>query len=178
MNFILRDFDIEQDILQFHRVHSDPSSMLYYGMEPIVSIDGSRKLLNEYALATQRGNVYRKVIANATTSEYIGEIGLFNVNKQHHRANSYCILLPEYRKKGISKYVSKDFYNLIFSTTPINRIQAHADSRNKNATKSLCGIGYQYEGTLHQYEYDKGEFIDIDVYALLRKDYLEHEQNE
>lgn len=40
-----------------------------------------------------------KVIADATTSEYVGEIGLFNINELHHRANSYCILLPEYRKK-------------------------------------------------------------------------------
>lgn len=178
MNFILRDFDIEQDILQFHRVHSDPISMLYYGMEPLVSIDRSLALLNEYSLASQRGNMYRKVIADAATSEYVGEIGLFNINMQHHRAYSYCILLPEYRKKGISKYISKDFYNLIFSATTINRIQAYVDSRNKDAKMSLCGIGYKYEGRLHQYEYDKGEFIDIDVYALLRKDYIEYEQRE
>ena len=48
-------------------------------------------------------------------------------------------------------------------------------SRNVNAKKSLTGIGYQYEGRLYQYEFDKGEYIDIDVYSLLRKNYFSNE---
>lgn len=175
MNYIIRDICIKQDLLKFHKVHSDANSMLYYGMEPASSIDKSQELLNAYASAVAQGKMIIKVIADATTSEYVGEIGLFNINELHHRANSYCILLPEYRKKGISKYISKEFYNMIFTSTSINRIQAYTDSRNVNAKKSLTGIGYQYEGRLYQYEFDKGEYIDIDVYSLLRKNYFSNE---
>ena len=65
---------------------------------------------------------------------------------------------------------------MIFTSTSINRIQAYTDSRNVNAKKSLTGIGYQYEGRLYQYEFDKGEYIDIDVYSLLRKNYFSNER--
>lgn len=175
MNYIIRDICIEQDLLNFHRIHSDADSMLYYGMEPADSIEKSLELLYTYISAIEQGKMIIKVIADATTSEYVGELGLFNIHNLHHRANSYCILLPEYRKKGILKYISEGFYSMIFSTTSINRIQAHVDSRNVNAKNSLTGIGYQYEGRLYQYEFDKEEYIDIDVYSLLRKNYFSNE---
>lgn len=173
MNYILRDFILEEDLVPFHKVHSDENSMQYYGMEPATNIIESRDLMNTYFMAIKQGNMIHQVIADATTHEYVGEIGLFNINKQHHRANSYCILLPKYRKKGISPNISTQFYNLVFSTTCINRIQAHVDSRNFNAKQSLIGIGYNYEGRLKEYELDKGEYIDIDVYSLLRKNFYE-----
>ena len=37
----------------------------------------------------------------------------------------------------------------------------------------MIGIGYNYEGRLKEYELDKGEYIDIDVYSLLRKNFYE-----
>lgn len=55
MNYIIRDICIEQDLLKFHRVHSDANSMLYYGMEPASSIDKSQELLNAYASAVSQG---------------------------------------------------------------------------------------------------------------------------
>ena len=173
MNYILRDYILEEDLEFFHKVHSDEDSMRYYGMEPAINIGKSQDLMATYLVAIKQGKMIHRVIADAITNEYIGEIGLFNINKQHHRANSYCILLPEYRKRGVSKYISTKFYDFVFSTTCINRIQAHVDSRNLKAKQSLIGIGYNYEGRLKEYELDKGEYIDIDVYSLLRKNFYE-----
>nr|WP_293568210.1 GNAT family protein [Prevotella sp.] len=171
MKYILRNYLVEEDLEYFHKVHSDGDSMRYYGMEPTNNIEESQDLMTTYLVAIKQGNMIHQVVADAITNEYVGEIGLFNINKQHHRANSYCILLPEYRKRGISKYISPQFYDFVFSTTCINRIQAHVDSRNLNAKKSLIGIGYNYEGRLKEYELDKGEYIDIDVYSLLCKNF-------
>ncbi|HIT15299.1 MAG TPA: GNAT family N-acetyltransferase [Candidatus Avimuribaculum pullicola] len=171
MHYTLRDIVVERDLDYFHAVHSDAESVRYYGMEPSASIVESEQLLRAYVASMSEGKSLHKVICRADTSEYCGEIGLFNMNERHHRANSYCILLPKYRKQGISRAISKVFYDYIFSTTEINRIQAFVDSRNRNAKTSLEGIGYNYEGRLAQYEYEGGEYIDIDVYSLLRKDY-------
>ncbi len=171
MRHILRDFILEKDLPLFHEIHSDYDSVKYYGMMPLASIDESMQLLTAYISSMHDGKSLHKVICSSDNFEYCGEIGLYNININHYRANSYCILLPQYRKKGISKAISEEFYKDVFSSTKINRIQAFVDSRNLNAKSSLKGIGYLFEGRLFQYEFDNGEYIDIDVYALLKSDY-------
>lgn len=177
MTYILRDFIPEKDLPYFYKVHSDYESVKYYGMAPSISVDESKRLLESYISSMRDGQSLHKVICSSENNEYCGEIGLFSINKKHRRANSYCILLPKYRKKGISKAISDEFYKNIFSSTQINRIQAFVDSRNINAKSSLTGIGYSYEGRLVQFELENDEFIDIDVYALLKSNYESREQN-
>lgn len=177
MTYILRDYIFEKDLPYFHMVHSDFESVKYYGMAPSTSINESMRLLESYISSMRDGQSLHKVICSSDNNEYCGEIGLFGINEKHRRANSYCILLPQYRKKGISKAISDEFYKKIFSSTPINRIQAFVDSRNINAKSSLTGIGYSYEGRLVQFEFENDEFIDIDVYALLKSDYESRKRN-
>ena len=74
MNFILRDFILEEDLAPFHKVHSDENSMQFYGMEPATNIIESRDLMKTYFMAIKQGNMIHQVIADATTHEYVGEI--------------------------------------------------------------------------------------------------------
>ncbi len=169
----LRKFDIEKDLHLFHKLHSDSISMLFYGMSEFNALDESRKLMNDYIKSELNSKSIHRVISNIDSNEYLGEIGLFNINNIHHRANAYCILLPESRKKGLSIVASSLFYKEIFTKLHLNRIQALVDSRNIDATKSLIGIGFNYEGKLVEYEYYNGEYIDIEVFALTKKHFFE-----
>ena len=167
----LRRFDIEKDLDLFHQVHSDPSSVKYYGMFPLSSIEQSRHMINTYIDSEYNNKSIHRVICSQDSDKYMGEIGLFNINTSHHRANAYCILLPEHRKKGISIDASILLYDEAFKTMHINRIQALVDCRNINAKKSLKGIGFSYEGKLSQYEFFDGEYIDMDLFALLKENF-------
>lgn len=169
----LRALDEDKDILFFHKAHSDPASMQYYGMLAFESIEQSRGLMRNYIQSESDKQSFHRVICPNHTKEYMGEIGLFNINQTHHRANAYCILLPEHRKKGVSINASDLFYHEVFRDLDINRIQALVDSRNESAKKSLIGIGFVYEGRLSQYEFFNGEYIDIDVFALLKEHFFE-----
>ena len=60
-----------------------------------------------------------------------------------------------------------------FAKINLNRVQAFVDSRNINAAKSLIGIGFNYEGELSEYEYFDGQYINIKVFALTKKRFLE-----
>jgi ribosomal-protein-alanine N-acetyltransferase len=167
----LRQFDIEKDLPFFHKAHSDADSMRFYGMNEFKSIDDSRKLMMEYIASEQDKKSIHRVICNSQNKEYMGGIGISNIHPIHHRADAYCILLPEYRKKGVSVEASVLLYRNVFEQLHINRIQALVDSRNENARKSLIGIGFIYEGTLHQYEFENGEYIDIEVFSLTKSQF-------
>jgi len=168
-DIVLRRFDIERDLQLFHKVHSDSSSMYFYGMQEFERIEESRVLMTNYIDSESNQQSIHRVIADSITNEYIGEIGIFNLNSMHHRADAYCILLPEHRKKGVSDKASSLFYKEIFESMEINRIQAMVDSRNVNAIKSLHRLGFMYEGKLSQYEFYNDEYIDIEVFAFTRR---------
>lgn len=173
LNIYLRKFDLEKDLVLFHKVYSDPASMRYYGMHPYTVLSQSRKLIMNYIESESNGKSVHRVISDEITDDYLGEIGIFNINTVHRRANAYCILLPEYRKKGVSVEASKLFYNEIFNLWQINRIQAFVDRRNVSAMKSLEGIGFISEGMLSQYEFFDGEYVDMAVFALLKVHFYE-----
>ena len=169
----LRKFDIDNDLPSFHKVHSDSKSMQFYGMKEFKTLEESRNLMNSYIESEVGKNSMHRVICDTYSGEYLGEIGLFNINTSHHRANAYCILMPEVRKRGISILASSLFYREAFAKLHLNRIQAFVDNRNVNASKSLVGIGFNYEGKLIEYEYFDGQYIDIEVFALTRKRFFE-----
>ncbi len=168
-DIFLREFDVERDLYFFHKVHSDSSSMQFYGMHEFNELEQSRALMNSYIDSESNGQSIHRVIADSTSNEYIGEIGIFNINSHHHRADAYCILRPENRRKGISFKASAIFYKKIFESLNINRIQAMVDSRNVDAIKSLKGLGFTHEGKLEQYEFCDGEYIDIESFALIKE---------
>lgn len=172
-NVILRRFDVEKDLPFFHRVHSDPASMQYYGMHEFKVMEESQKLIMDYIDSEQNNKSVHRVICNPQNNEYMGEIGLFNIHPVHHRANAYCIILPEHRKKGVSIEASALMYKEAFEQMYINRIQALVDSRNEDAIKSLKGIGFAFEGKLMQYEFEDGKYIDIEVYSLIKSRFYE-----
>ncbi|WP_225226249.1 GNAT family N-acetyltransferase [Phocaeicola intestinalis] len=167
-DIIIRKFDTKMDLLQFHKLHSDPSSMQFYGMNEFKTTEESYTLMTSYINSELNKKSIHRVIADAFTNEYLGEIGVFNINAIHNRANAYCILLPECRKKGYSVKASSLFYKEVFESTEINRIQALVDCDNINAIKSLKGLGFIHEGRLKEYELDRGRYIDIDIFALLK----------
>ena len=169
----LRKFDIDKDLPFFHKVHSDAKSMQFYGMNEFKTLEESRNLMNSYIESEFGNKSMHRVICDTDSGEYLGEIGLFNINTSHHRANAYCILMPETRKQGVSISASSLFYREVFAKLHLNRVQALVDSRNINASKSLVGIGFNYEGKLIEYEYFDGQYIDIEVFALTKKRFLE-----
>ena len=170
---ILRQFDIEKDLLFFHKVHSDADSMRYYGMREFKSTDESRKLMMDYVESEQRNRSVHRVICDAQNLEYMGEIGLFNIHPVHHRAEAYYILLPEFRKRGICIEASILFFKEAFEQRNINRVQVLVDSRNHDAISSFSGIGFSFEGKLQQYECEDGVYIDIVILSLIKTRYYD-----
>lgn len=169
----LREFDIKKDIHSFHVVHSDSNSMRFYGIAEFKTLEQSKNLMKSYIESEHNKKSVHRVISCSISGEYLGEIGLFNIDNNHHRANAYCILLPGVRKKGISILASSIFYREMFIQLNLNRVQAFVDSRNTNASKSLLGIGFNYEGELAEYECVDGQYINIRVFALTKKRFFE-----
>jgi len=53
-----------------------------------------------------------------------------------------------------------------------NRIEAQVDSRNEGSKKVLLKNNFTCEGILREYEYENDEYIDINIYSILHKEFI------
>jgi ribosomal-protein-alanine N-acetyltransferase len=57
-----------------------------------------------------------------------------------------------------------------FEEMALNRVEALILPGNEAAHRLLTGLAFQREGVLREYEHLKGQFVDLTMYSLLRRD--------
>ena len=60
-----------------------------------------------------------------------------------------------------------------FENLGLNRIEGYVISENIKCKKALSKINFQYEGTMRESEVKNGEKINVDIYAILKSDWLQ-----
>ena len=58
-----------------------------------------------------------------------------------------------------------------FGNMNLNRIEAQHETGNPASGAVMRKCGMQREGTLRQRLYNKGRYVDVELYAILRRDY-------
>ena len=56
----------------------------------------------------------------------------------------------------------------------LNRIEAQHECDNPASGHVMKNAGMVHEGTLRQRLYNKGRFVDVDLYAIIRRDFLQN----
>lgn len=102
----------------------------------------------------------------------LGAISLMNISVEHKRAElGYWIGMP-FWNKGYATESSRALLNFGFNELRLNKIHAHHFSRNPASGKILLKIGMSHEGTLRQHIMKWGNLEDIEMYGILKTEYL------
>ena len=59
-----------------------------------------------------------------------------------------------------------------FTKLGLNRIEAQHESDNPASGHVMANAGMKFEGTLRQRIYNKGRYADVDLYAIVRSDFM------
>jgi len=98
-----------------------------------------------------------------------GGLGL-HPQPQHRTAElGYWIGVP-YWRKGYATEASSAVVRYGFERLNLNRIFAHHFKRNPASGRVLQKIGMRHEGCLRQAVIKWGEYIDLEMYAILREE--------
>ncbi len=163
---------IAEDAAGFIAICADPEVMRYYGSSGafIKTIEDAEKEI-AWGLGQFEKNAGRWIVVEKAEDAYIGDIGFFNFQEPHNRVEIGYRLKREYWGRGIVGGFLRQLVRFGFTEKKYNRIEATVDARNDRSKKVLLKNGFRLEGTFREYECENGEFVDIEMYAILKKDY-------
>lgn len=108
------------------------------------------------------------------TNAHVGNIHLSQIHPYHRSCLYGIILYRKYMGKGYAYEASKLLIKHAFEKMNMNRIHINCIEKNRKAIKLYKGLGAVEEGIAREAFYYEDRYIDIVVYAILKKDYLKN----
>lgn len=161
------------DIKNIHKGLSNPAVTQFYDVH-FPTLEAAQEQMDWYADLKKSGTGVWWGIYSNDTNEFCGAGGYNELNQIHQKAEIGLWLLPEYWGKGIMKEVMPLIFELGFTTLNLNRIEGFVLSDNIKCKRALEKIHFKHEGTMRECEKKNNQWIDIDIYAILKKEYSGH----
>jgi ribosomal-protein-alanine N-acetyltransferase len=126
-----------------------------------------REVLQEYADDRDGpwGIVYK------LTNRIVGHIHLMNISVQHRKAEIGFVMAKSCWNNGLATEALVHVLAYVFGTLALHRVEGFSLVDNGAAMRVMEKAGMQKEGVLRDYLFQKGDFRDFIVYAVLPHDF-------
>jgi RimJ/RimL family protein N-acetyltransferase len=124
----------------------------------------------EYLAMVPKENELRLAIRLRSDGRLCGGMGLHPDNDHKRAELGYWIGVP-YWGNGYATEAAQAVVRYGFENFGYNRIVAHHFKHNPASGKVLKKIGMKYEGCMRQHVLKWGEFVDLELYAILREEW-------
>jgi len=155
-----------------HRNLSDFDTVLYSNTREPPSLEKVSKIISVWEDNFKKQQGFRWGITIREKNIVIGSCGYKNINKKHRRAEIGYEICGEYRRKGFMSEALNAIIRYGFEIIELNRIEATVNCDNLPSISLLNKLGFSEEGILREYELQQGQFIDLKLFSLLKKDSL------
>jgi [ribosomal protein S5]-alanine N-acetyltransferase len=127
-----------------------------------------RSLLRQY----RAGLPATYVIELKAERKVIGTIGLMWIQQDNRSAEIGYSLSRAYWNRGLMSEALSEMLRFCFQTLNLNRVEAQYETDNPASGAVMRHAGMRREGLLRQRIYNKGRFMDVELYAILRNDFM------
>jgi len=107
------------------------------------------------------------------SGEYIGNIGLHNLNRSNNSGMVGYWLAENHQGRGIISDCVRELVNFSFHTCELNRIYIYCAVENKKSRAIPERLGFIQEGTLQDGECLYGNYHDLVVYGMVKRNWKE-----
>ncbi|WCM71468.1 GNAT family N-acetyltransferase [Clostridium perfringens] len=151
---------------------SDEDIMKYSGTEVYDPEKQVEFYFKKIKLMYKEKTGIRWAIINKESKEFIGDIGLYNIDFYSNNTEIGYTIEKNFWRKGVASECIKAIENFAFETLDMNIIIAMIDSNNISSIKLSEKLGFHRDGILreHYYNKSKDEYINICVYSLIKSD--------
>jgi ribosomal-protein-alanine N-acetyltransferase len=146
----------------------DPTLGVMVGAETDPTID---EVALQAADATGPNGIPALAIADASTREFLGGIGLYRIDPRHGHAEVGFWLTPAARGRGVAKRAVTLITTWAFDTLGFARVELTTTPDN-SATRALAlKLGFREEGTMRQRNLERGRRVDVMMFAVLKDEW-------
>lgn len=105
-------------------------------------------------------------------SEFAGLIGFKEIDHLNNKVEIGYWLIERMTGKGIATAATRKMINLAFRNMNMNRIQIRCGVGNEKSSAIPRRIGFSFEGIERCGERHKNTYIDLEVYSLLKSEWV------
>lgn len=161
---------------------ADESNVHEYGSDPVVSRydswgpnsrDDSRQVLLKWIDQQQTWprDEINLAIEHRATGKQVGGIRLHILNSEHGIAEVGYALNRDFWGQGFATEAGLVLVEKAFSVHKLHRLIATCDTRNVGSARVMEKLGMRCEAHFRQDVFQKGEWRDSYLYAILRRDW-------
>ena len=158
------------------RIRGDYEVTKYNGGQPYRTVEQAGGLIDSIADAyrDKRSIRWGITLKSDPKSTVIGMVGYNYWVRSDYRASIGYDLARAYWGQGIMPEAVRSILDFGFTRMGLNRIEADASSENLNSIRVLEKIGFKREGIQQEQYFEEGEFYDLVLFCLLRRNYITH----
>ena len=159
-----------KDAADIYAYASDDEVARYVLWEPHHSLAETRSCLRGLIRCARAGYPSSWVIVLRETGRVIGTIGFVWYSAENCSAEVGYSLSRDYGNRGYATQALQAVSSEAFHSLPLNRLEAQHDLRNPASGRVMEKSGFRREGILRSRVFNKGEYIDVALWSLLRSD--------
>jgi [ribosomal protein S5]-alanine N-acetyltransferase len=161
----------EQYSQKYYEIMSLDEVTRYYGMENLKGVEEAVKMIDSFKNNFLSNRGIRWGIVLKENQEFIGTVGLNNLNLPNKRAEIGYEIHPDYWRKGFTSEAVKEVLRYSFEELGLYRIGAVTYPENIASSTLLKKLGFKQEGLLRGYIYQKNRSNDVFIFSLLRTEW-------
>ncbi|BCG57208.1 GNAT family N-acetyltransferase [Paenibacillus sp. URB8-2] len=151
---------------------SHPEAACWLGIQPLTSRAEAEELIR-LLLEMESGEESLRWSIELSGGEVIGSCGYNSWQLAGaFRGEIGCELAPAFWGQGYMREALTLALGYGFEEMRLNRVEAQCQPANLRSGRLLTSLGFRREGTLHEYRHTPSGFQDVDLYALLRKEWF------
>lgn len=152
-------------------LHSNARVLRYWDSPPWTDRARADRFITACAQLAAEGTGARLAITSREDDRFLGWSGLTRWNPDYRSAALGYVLAEAAWGQGYATEAAGALLEWAFTTLPLNRVQAEADTRNLPSARVLENLGFVREGILREDCIVDGEVSDSWVYGLLRSEW-------
>jgi RimJ/RimL family protein N-acetyltransferase len=106
------------------------------------------------------------------TTELVGDVILFLRSEAHRGGEIGWVFDPVHANRGFATEAARLVLDLAFGDLGLHRVTAQLDPRNERSAALCRRLGMRPEAHFVRAEWFKGEWADLDVYAVLAEEWV------
>jgi aminoglycoside 6'-N-acetyltransferase len=174
---VLRRFTAA-DLPAFAAYRSDPGIARYQSWEPPFPLAMAEVMLTELAEIhpDTPGEWYQFAVALRESGELIGDCAAHTLADDPRQAEIGFTFAPASQGRGYATEAVRRLLEYLFRERDKHRVSANCDDRNLRSAALLRRVGMRREGLLVESTWAKGEWTNDELYAVLRREWLDPRQ--